>query len=69
MASILEWFKHLENSKIFSLLLFFAIFVAILVYVYANKKRSARLESYKYMPFQDEDQDSGNETDHKVRKP
>jgi len=69
MASILEWFKYLEHSKMFSLVLFFVFFCAVLVYVYADRKRSDRLESYKYMPLQEDDQDQGNETDHKVRKP
>jgi cbb3-type cytochrome oxidase subunit 3 len=53
----------------FSLVLFFVFFCAVLVYVYADRKRSDRLESYKYMPLQEDDQDQGNETDHKVRKP
>jgi len=30
-----------------------------LIYVYTGKKRSARLESYKYIPLQDDEQDTG----------
>ena len=41
----------------------FAAFCGVLIYVFTNKKRTRRLESYKNIPFQDET----NETDtHKV---
>jgi cbb3-type cytochrome oxidase subunit 3 len=36
------------------LLLFFTLYCAILFYVYTGKQRARRLESYKYIPFQDE---------------
>ena len=58
MAGFFEWFTHLENSKVFALLLFFTVFCLILVYLFSSKKRSQRLESYKYIPFDDEDEDS-----------
>jgi cbb3-type cytochrome oxidase subunit 3 len=48
------WFTYLENSKTFALLLFFTTFCAIVAYVYSGKRRAERLESYKYIPFQDE---------------
>lgn len=54
MFDWLAWFTDMGNSKIFSLLLFFGLFCAILIYVFTGKKRTARLESYKYIPFQDE---------------
>ncbi len=56
MYDIFMWFTDLGNSKIAALLIFFPIFVGIILYVYTNKKRSKRLESYKYIPF-DDDQD------------
>lgn len=56
-----HWITQLGNSKIVALLLFFGTFVGILWYVFTNKQRSERLETYKYMPFQDdEDGDTEN---------
>jgi len=51
----LLWFTRFENSKVVALLLFFFAFCGILIYVYTGKKRSRRLESYKYIPLQDDD--------------
>ncbi|MCK5724647.1 MAG: cbb3-type cytochrome c oxidase subunit 3 [Gammaproteobacteria bacterium] len=47
----------MENTKPFVLVLFSITFVLILLYVFTNRKRSKRLESYKNIPFQDDDQD------------
>ncbi len=53
--SIFEWFTRLENTKPFALVLFFITFVGIIIYVYSNKKRNKRLESYKNIPFEEDD--------------
>jgi cbb3-type cytochrome oxidase subunit 3 len=45
----------MENTKPFALVLFFITFVLIVLYVYSNKKRSDRLESYKNIPLEDDD--------------
>ena len=55
MADLWQWVTQLGNSKILALCIFFPLFVAIVWYVYSNKQRSERLESYKYMPFQDDE--------------
>lgn len=55
MFDWLSWFTHLENSKVFALVLFFLTFCGILLYVFTGKKRAKRLESYKHIPFQDEE--------------
>jgi cbb3-type cytochrome oxidase subunit 3 len=34
--------------------LFFSAFCAIVLYIYTGRRRGERLESYKYIPFQDE---------------
>jgi len=61
VAEAWHWITQLGNSKIVALLLFFGTFVGILWYVFTNKQRSERLETYKYMPFQDdEDGDTEN---------
>ena len=57
MPEWMLWFTRLENSKILALLLFFFTFCGILIYVYTGKQRSKRLESYKYMPLMDDEQD------------
>ncbi len=55
MFEWLSWFTHMENTKPFVLVIFSITFVLILVYVFTNRKRSKRLESYKNIPFQDDE--------------
>lgn len=62
MTEMLQWLGHLENSKILALLIFFVVFCGILIYVYTGKQRKERLESYKYIPFADEDNSESDET-------
>ena len=61
----LEWFTHMENSKVAALVIFFVLFVGILIYVFGQKQRSERLESYKYMPFEEDDTPHTNDSEHK----
>jgi cbb3-type cytochrome oxidase subunit 3 len=62
MSEWLQWLGRFENSKVVALLLFFVTFCGILIYVYTGKQRSRRLESYKYIPLQDEEQDPDAES-------
>ncbi len=62
MSEVLQWLGRLENSKIVALLIFFVTFCAILLYVFTGKKRRERLESYKYIPFADEDSSESADT-------
>jgi cbb3-type cytochrome oxidase subunit 3 len=62
MFDWLHWFTSLDNSKIFSLILFFAIFCGVLIYLFSSKKRAKRLESYKHIPFQDEPTESDSQS-------
>lgn len=62
MTEMLQWLGHLENSKILALLIFFVAFCGILIYVYTGKQRKERLESYKYIPFADEDNSESDDT-------
>ena len=62
MVDLIRWLGELQNSKIVALLLFFITFCGILLYVFTNKRRKDRLESYKYIPFADED-DASKPTD------
>lgn len=61
MSDLLQWIGRLENSKIVALVIFFVTFCAILLYVFTGKKRRERLESYKYIPFADEDKTESTE--------
>lgn len=54
MFDWLMWFTHMENSKPLALVLFFGAFCGVLIYVFASKRRANRLESYKYIPFDDD---------------
>ena len=63
---MMEWLSQMENTKPLALVIFFVVFVAILLYVFTGKKRSKRLESYKNIPFledeaTDEQKDKGSE--------
>ena len=53
MFDWLSWFTHMENTKPFVLVIFSITFVLILFYVFSNKDRSKRFESYKNIPFQE----------------
>jgi cbb3-type cytochrome oxidase subunit 3 len=53
---MLEWLSDMENTKPLALVIFFVVFVLIVLYVYTGKKRSKRLESYKHIPFMDDEQ-------------
>lgn len=55
MFDWLMWFTRMENSKPLALMLFFSAFCGVLFYVFAGKRRAERLESYKYIPFLDDD--------------
>ncbi len=50
-----EWLSHMENTKPLALVIFFLTFVGIIVYVFSGKKRAKRLESYKNIPFLDDE--------------
>lgn len=52
---MLEWLSHPENSKPLGLLIFFFTFLGILWFVFGSRKRGQKLESYKDIPFLDED--------------
>ena len=62
MADFWTWILDLGKSKTVALLIFFTTFVGIVLYVYSSKRRSERLESYRYMPLMDDD-----EADHRVK--
>ncbi|HYP66681.1 MAG TPA: cbb3-type cytochrome c oxidase subunit 3 [Thiobacillaceae bacterium] len=57
----LNWFSKPENTKPLVLIIFFVIFVGILYYVFGSKRRSERLESYRQIPFMDDDEDEEEE--------
>jgi cbb3-type cytochrome oxidase subunit 3 len=60
---MITWLSNLGNIKALGLVIFFMIFVGIVLWVYGSKKRSQKLESYKNIPFLDD------ESDVKERKP
>jgi cbb3-type cytochrome oxidase subunit 3 len=53
----LMWFSKPENTKPLALIIFFFTFVGIVIYVYGSKKRSEQIESYRHIPFLDDQQD------------
>ncbi|MFZ1325699.1 MAG: cbb3-type cytochrome c oxidase subunit 3 [Candidatus Contendobacter sp.] len=63
MFDWLLWFTRMENSKPLALILFFGAFCGVLLYVFTGKKRGQRLESYKYIPFDDDEPDRSERSD------
>lgn len=61
MNDIFEWFMVMANNKSVTLVIFVVTFLAILIYVYGSKKRSARFEEYRNIPFLDDDNDNQQE--------
>ena len=55
MFDWLMWFTHMENSKPLALVLFFGAFCGVVLYVFTGRRRAQRLESYKYIPLDDDD--------------
>ena len=55
MYELLTWYTDMENTKPFALVLFFVTFALIVLYVYTGKKRKERFESYRNIPFQEDD--------------
>ncbi len=54
MRELWNWFIMIASYKATLLALLFPLFIGIVIYVYAGRRRSQRLESYRYMPFEDE---------------
>jgi cbb3-type cytochrome oxidase subunit 3 len=52
----LLWFTRPENAKPLALVIFLTTFIGIVLYVYGNRRRGERLESYGEMPFLDDEQ-------------
>lgn len=55
MFEWLSWFTDMQNTKPFALVLFFICFMGIIAYVFVGKKRSKKLEDYRYIPLLDDD--------------
>ena len=55
MQDIFDWFMVMANNKSVTLVIFVVTFTAIIIYVYGSKKRSERFESYRDIPFLDDE--------------
>jgi cbb3-type cytochrome oxidase subunit 3 len=62
MFDWLCWFTNMENTTPFFFVLFSITFFLFIFYFFTNRKRSKRLESYKNIPFQ-EDNENGQSKD------
>ena len=54
---MIAWLSDPANTKTLGLVLFFLAFVGIVFWVYGSKKRGQKLESYRNIPFQDDEAD------------
>lgn len=52
---MIAWLSNPSNTKPIALVIFFATFVAIVWWVYGSKQRGKKLESYKNIPFLDDE--------------
>jgi len=55
-ADFVVWIMDPGHSGTVALLIFFTAFIGVLLYVYADGKRGDRLESYRFVPFLDDDE-------------
>lgn len=55
---MIAWLTNPSNAKSLALVIFFVTFVAIVLWVYGSKQRGKKLESYKNIPFLDEEADT-----------
>jgi len=55
LNDIFDWFMVMANNKAATLIIFVVTFLAIIIYVYGSKNRSKRLETYRNIPFLDDD--------------
>jgi len=50
------WFSKPENTKPLALIIFFVTFIGVVIYAYGSKTRSEKLESYRDIPFLDDEE-------------
>ncbi|MGA9165628.1 MAG: cbb3-type cytochrome c oxidase subunit 3 [Thiobacillus sp.] len=50
----LMWFSKPENTKPVALIIFLVTFIGIVIYVYGSKKRGEQIETYRNIPFLDD---------------
>lgn len=62
MNDIFEWFMVMAHNKSVTLVIFVVTFLAIIIYVYGSKKRSARFEEYRNIPFLDDENENHQES-------
>jgi cbb3-type cytochrome oxidase subunit 3 len=55
ISEFFDWIGRPEIAKTIELFLLFGLFIIVLIYVYTSKKRGKRLESYKDIPFLDDE--------------
>ena len=58
MLDLLKLFTSMEFTKPFALVLFCTTFIGIIAYVYFNKERGKRLETYRFIPLDESDEKS-----------
>ncbi|MFA9459340.1 cbb3-type cytochrome oxidase subunit 3 [Thiohalorhabdus methylotrophus] len=60
MTELFAWFSDaltdMQKAGQIATVIFFAVFTAILVYVFTGKKRKKRFDSYRYIPLDDDEQ-------------
>lgn len=62
ISAFFDWIGRPEIAKPIELVLLFSIFIIVVFYAYASRKRSKRLESYKDIPFLDDHEHIPTET-------
>lgn len=54
MMTLWQWITDHGNSKIVALLLFMGTFLAILIYLFSNRSRARKMETYRFIPLEDD---------------
>jgi cbb3-type cytochrome oxidase subunit 3 len=54
MTTLWQWITDHGNSKIVALLLFMGTFLGILIYLFSNRGRARKMETYRFIPLEDD---------------
>ncbi|MFO7954248.1 cbb3-type cytochrome oxidase subunit 3 [Thioalkalivibrio sp.] len=55
MTGMWEWITDMGNSKIVALLLFMGTFIGVVIFLFSNRRRARKFETYRYIPLDDDD--------------
>ncbi len=62
MSDLFRWIAEHEQNKFILMLILFGTYIGIAVYLFTNKRRAERLESYRHIPLDDDVEESESDS-------